>query len=153
MTRHWLGGLPRPYSMENALSHIRSREEDHAAGVAVHWAAAPQGGGPAIGAFSLMGLDRLRESGGGEVGYWVHPGARGKGVATEALRLLVRHAFTPSAEGGLGLRRLTLGRAEGNEASATVAERAGFRECGVENAAERLGDGTFADVHRYELLR
>lgn len=153
VTRHWLGGLPRPYSRENALRHIRSREEDHAAGVAVHWAAAPPGGGPAIGAFSLMGLDRLRESGGGEVGYWVHPGARGKGVATEALRLLVRHAFTPSADGGLGLRRLTLGRAEGNEASATVAERAGFRECGVEHAAERLGDGTFADLHRYELLR
>lgn len=152
-TRYWLGGLPDPYTRENALRYIRTREDDHAAGEGVHWAAAPAGGGPAIGAFSLLGLERLRETGTGEVGYWVHPAARGTGVATEALQLVVRHAFTATADGGLGLRRLTLGRAEGNDASAKVAERAGFRKYGVEHAAERLGDGTYADLHRYELLR
>lgn len=152
-SRYWLGGLPRPYTRETALRYIRSREDEHAAGEALHWAAARPTGGAAIGAFSLMGLERLRDSGAAEVGYWVHPAARGTGVATEALRLIVRHAFTAADDGGLGLRRLMLARAEGNEASAKVAKRAGFREYGVARAAERLGDGTFADLHWYELLR
>lgn len=148
VTRKWLGQLPSPYTYDTALGYIRSRENEHADGTAVHWAAAPAGGGPAIGAFSLM-LIRDRRA---EVGYWVHPAARGAGVATEAVRLVVRHAFTDEAAGGVGLRRLVLARAEGNDASAAVAERAGFRSYGVEHQAEQLGDGTWADLHWYELL-
>jgi hypothetical protein len=33
-----------------------------------------------------------------------------------------------------------------------VALRNGFAPFGVERAAERLGDGTFADLHWYDLL-
>jgi RimJ/RimL family protein N-acetyltransferase len=148
VTRKWLGQLPRPYTRETALGYIRSRENEHAGGTAVHWAAAPIGGGPAIGAFSLMGI----RDGRAEVGYWVHPAARGAGVATEAVRLVVRYAFTDPAASGLGLRRLVLARAAGNDASGTVAVRAGFREYGVEHQAEQLGDGSWADLHWYELL-
>lgn len=156
VSRRWLSGLPDPYTRTVALDYIRTRENDHAGGRAVHWAAAPRGrdggegtgGSAAIGSFSLMGI----EAGHAEVGYWVHPAARGAGVASEAVQLMVRHAFTAEADGGLGLRRLVLARAEGNDASAAVAERAGFRHCGVESLAEKLGDGSWADLHRYELL-
>ena len=148
VTRRWLGQLPSPYTYDTALGYIRSRENEHADGTAVHWAAAPVDGGPAIGAFSLMAI----RDGRAEVGYWVHPSARGTGVATEAVRLVVRHAFADEATGGLGLRRLVLARAEGNDASAAVAERAGFRPYGVEHQAEQLGDGTWADLHWYELF-
>ncbi|HEU4542953.1 MAG TPA: GNAT family N-acetyltransferase [Jiangellaceae bacterium] len=148
VTRKWLGQLPSPYTRDTALGYIRSRENEHADGTALHWAAAPVGGGPATGAFSLMGI----RDGRAEVGYWVHPAARKAGVATEAVRLMVQHAFTDPAHGGLGLRRLVLARAEGNDASGTVAERADFRPYGVEHQAEQLGDGTWADLHWYELL-
>ena len=65
---------------------------------------------------------------------------------------MVRYAFIPTADGGLGLRRLLLAHASGNEASRTVAMHNGFVHTGVERAAERLGDGTYADLHWYDLL-
>jgi len=151
VTRHWLGELPDPYTRDVAIGHIRSREEDASAGRAVHWAAADPTGGPAIGAFSLMGLDARR--GGAEVGYWVHPRVRGTGVAAAGVRLIVRHAFVPVEDGGLGLDRLVVAHAEGNEASRRVIERNGFRPMGVERAAERLGDGSVVDLRWYDLLR
>jgi RimJ/RimL family protein N-acetyltransferase len=152
VTRHWLGGLPDPYTRETALGYIASREDDHARGRGVHWAVALEERDPTVGSFSLMGVDDGHGPGSAEVGYWVLPRARGRGIATEAVRLMVAHAFAPAAEDGLGLRRLVLAHATGNEPSRAVALRNGFTPFGVERAAERLGDGTFADLHWYDLL-
>ena len=55
------------------------------------------------------------------VGYWLAPEARGRGVATHAVRLLARWAFAE-----LGLARLELTCGPDNEASQRVAERCGF---------------------------
>ncbi len=60
------------------------------------------------------------------VGYWLAPEARGRGVATRALRLAVAWAF---AERGVELLEL-LAEPE-NEPSCRVAERGGFRREGV----------------------
>lgn len=150
VTQHWLGGLPSPYTHETARAYIRDREEEAAAARGVHWAAALPEGGPAVGSFSLMGL--LSHDGGGEIGYWVHPAARGQGVATEAVGLMVRHAFAAPSAGGLGLRRLVIAHVTGNEASRTVIERAGFRPYGVERAGERIRGGVVLDLHWYDLL-
>ncbi|WP_199521528.1 GNAT family N-acetyltransferase [Jiangella anatolica] len=150
VTQHWLGGLPSPYTPQIARAYIHDREEEAAAGRGVHWAAALPEGGPAIGSFSLMGL--LTHDGGGEIGYWVHPSARGRGVATEAVGLMVRHAFAPASAGGLGLRRLVIAHVTGNDASRTVIERAGFRPYGVERAGERIRGGIVQDLHWYDLL-
>ena len=89
---------------------------------------------------------------GGEVGYWTHPQARGRGVTTEAVRLAVRHAFVPRADGGLGRRRLRLNVADGNDASRAVALHCGFVEVGRDRSAERLGDGSYVDLLRHDLL-
>ncbi|SDS17341.1 GNAT family N-acetyltransferase [Jiangella sp. DSM 45060] len=150
VTQHWLGGLPSPYTRDIARAYIRDREEEAAAGRGVHWAAALPEGGPAIGAFSLMGL--LTHDGGAEIGYWVHPAARGRGVATEAVGLMARHAFAPVPSGGLGLRRLVIAHVTGNDGSRKVIERAGFRPYGVERAGDRIRGGTVLDLHWYDLL-
>jgi RimJ/RimL family protein N-acetyltransferase len=152
VTRHWLGELPDPYTRDAALGYIANREQYHSTARGIHWAAALDDEAPAVGSFSLMatGDAPIRHS--AEVGYWVAPSARGHGVATEAVRLLVRHAFIETVDGGLGLRRLLLAHASGNEASKAVAVRNGFVPTGVERAAERLGDGTYADLHWYDLL-
>jgi RimJ/RimL family protein N-acetyltransferase len=60
-----------------------------------------------------------------EVGYWVKEDARGRGVATRALRLLVRYAIVDLHRPIVNLQTKV-----GNTASATVAERAGFRFVG-----------------------
>jgi RimJ/RimL family protein N-acetyltransferase len=63
----------------------------------------------------------VRTSGSAEIGYWVDPRARGRGVATDAVRAVCRWAFTtPDLE-------LIEWRCEvGNIASRRVAEKAGF---------------------------
>ncbi len=149
-TRHWLSELPDPYTPDVARAYIASRGEDPASGRGVHWAAADPGSDALAGAFSLMGVDR--HAGTAEVGYWTHPSVRARGLATEAVGLLARHAFVPAKDGGMGLRRLTLYAGAGNAASQRVAERAGFRRTGVQRAAERLGDGTYDDLVGFDLL-
>jgi RimJ/RimL family protein N-acetyltransferase len=56
------------------------------------------------------------------VGYWIAPGARGRGLATEALRAVVDWIRTAH-----GVHRLWLATHPDNVASQRVAEKAGFR--------------------------
>ncbi|MBC3762835.1 GNAT family N-acetyltransferase [Quadrisphaera sp. RL12-1S] len=164
-TQAWLPSLPSPYTVLDAASWIAGREEEQARGAGVFWAVRADsadsaedddddGGGavdgPLIAEVGLFTLgDGVRS---GEVGYWCHPDARGRGVTTAAVRLVVRHALAPTATGGLGLERVVVRVASRNAASRRVAEKAGFREVGVDRAAERLRDGTLDDFVRYDLL-
>lgn len=69
-----------------------------------------------------------------EVGWWVLPAHRGRGVATAAARLLVGWALTSSHEGadeGLGLARVVARIERGAVASEAVATRAGLRRLGT----------------------
>lgn len=150
VTRHWLAELPSPYTRETALSYIGSREEEHAAGWGIYWAAADPETDACLGSFGIMRMNY--STGTAEVGYWLHPAVRGRGVTTEAVRMLVRHASIAVEDGGLGLRRLTLNAAGGNLASQRVAEKAGFTRFGSAHSAERLGDGRFDDVVQFERL-
>jgi RimJ/RimL family protein N-acetyltransferase len=97
-----------------------------------------------------MGLDR--RSGGAEVGYWVHPDVRGKAVATEAVGLMLRHAFTNENNGGLGLRRVIVAHVVGNEGSRLPIERNGFKLIGDERAVHQFRDGSVGDRMWYDLL-
>jgi RimJ/RimL family protein N-acetyltransferase len=58
----------------------------------------------------------------GHVGYWLLPAARGRGLATSAVRLLSAWAVRD-----LGMTRLRLTTAVDNPRSQRVAERSGFR--------------------------
>jgi RimJ/RimL family protein N-acetyltransferase len=150
-TRHWLAGLPSPYTRLNALEFIHRRRELHATGAGVWWCLADPASDECLGNVSIMQLDDLDPSS-GEIGYWAHPDARGRGVMTEAVRLVVRHAFAAPDVGGLGLRRLSLFCAAGNPASAYVAKQAGFVQTGTQRAAEPLGDGSYDDLLAFDLL-
>ena len=63
----------------------------------------------------------MRAPGTAEIGYWVDPAARNRGVATEAVRAVCRWAFTR-----LDLEIIEWRTEVGNVASRRVAERAGF---------------------------
>jgi RimJ/RimL family protein N-acetyltransferase len=92
---------------------------------------------------------------GGEIGYWAHPDARGRGVVGEAVDLVVAHAFTPADEGGLGRNRLQIGSSRDNRASRRVAEQAGFALVGEVHQDGVVGigaDRTLDDGVWYELL-
>jgi len=69
----------------------------------------------------------------GEVMYWLAASARGRGVATKAVRLVSHWALTE-----LGLKRITLKTEVDNVPSQRVAERTGFRKF---RQSEENGDG------------
>jgi RimJ/RimL family protein N-acetyltransferase len=89
----------------------------------VHLIAVAADDGRLLGSFSIMELDR--EPGYGEIGYWVAAAARGRGIATRAVRLLTDWARTE-----LGLTRIEILPHKDNAPSRRVAEKAGYRDTG-----------------------
>lgn len=86
------------------------------------------------------------ESAIGELAYVVAPRARGRGVATTALRLLSTWALT-----GLRLERLQLSIRPDNAASHRVADKAGFRYEGILRSSKVIR-GKRTDSAMYSLL-
>lgn len=88
-----------------------------------------------------------RDSGLAAVGYWLRPEARGRGIATTAVKLLARWAFHE-----VGVQRLELTTAPENVASQRVAERAGFTREGVLRGLIAAKDGGRQDAVMFSLL-
>lgn len=106
--------VPEPYTEDDARAFVAEAETAYA----VVDAAADA----LVGAISL---DRVAE-GNGQIGYWVAREARGRGVATRALRLVARWGLA-----GCGFARVQLLTEPENVASQRVAERAGFTNEGL----------------------
>ena len=81
-----------------------------------------------------------------ELGYFLLPPARGRGIATEAVRLLVHYAFDHMA-----VNRLWASCDSGNEASASVMRRAGVPEEGRLRAETRDHHGRLHDTLMFGL--
>ncbi|MFY1586612.1 GNAT family N-acetyltransferase [Micromonospora sp. WMMD734] len=132
-------GMPHPYTVADAHWWI-------AEGAPAAW----RSGGAAY-AIVDAGTDRLVGGAGlsqvvpgrgqAELGYWVAPRARRRGIATATTRALATAAFQA------GLARLELLVGAENPASQRVALAAGFRLEGVRRAA-----GPGRDGDRYDLL-
>jgi RimJ/RimL family protein N-acetyltransferase len=86
------------------------------------------------------------EEGRGEVGYWLLPGARGRGVATRSARVVAEWGFS------LGLERIEAQTSLGNAASQRVLEHAGFTREGVRRSVRRQRGGR-EDRVVFSLLR
>ena len=82
-----------------------------------------------------------------EIGYWVGEPYWGKGIATEAVKLISDYGLST-----LGLIRIYAGVFGFNHASMRVLEKAGFRlECIFEKAVFK--NGNFCSEHRYSLTK
>ncbi len=151
-TRHWLAAnLPSPYTLEHAHSYIAGCIDGAQAGSSLCWCVADPESDLCVGSVAVMAL-RDAHGTAGEIGYWTHPEARGRGVMSEAVLMAVRHAFISREDGGLGRKRLRLNAATGNLASLHIARANGFVPIGRDRQSEPLGDGTFADLLRFDLL-
>lgn len=149
ITRRFLAALPHPYTAAVARSYLADCVWQAAIGAKATWAIADRETDQLLGNIAVMDLLGVDPTS-AEIGYWMHPAARGRGIMTEACRMIVRHALDPD---GLDRRRLVLYAAADNPASNAVARAAGYTHYGTQRAAERLGDGSFDDLHGYELLR
>jgi RimJ/RimL family protein N-acetyltransferase len=148
-SRQFLPFLPAPYTAEDARDWLVRNAESASMGVGVSWAMADPVTDQHLGNIGLPRIGRDEA----EIGYWAHPDARGRGVTTEAVALLIRHAFLDIEDGGLGFRRLFLKAAGSNPASQHIARANHMTECGRERGAETLGDGTVDDLVVFDLLR
>jgi RimJ/RimL family protein N-acetyltransferase len=142
-TAAWLGRLPVPYTLADAEAYLEDRRAVLADATAIGWAVADPDTDELLGSIALFDLVPGRSA---EVGYWTHPGARGRGVMTAAVRLATSHAFGP-----LGLVRLAAFAAVGNAASRHVIEQCGFTYIGTERQSVLVRDG-LADHACYDLL-
>lgn len=99
--------------------------------------------GDVVGGGTLHHLDTERAI--LEIGYFVLPHARGRGVGTTIARLLAEHAFS------LGIERVAAYVNVGNTASERVLERAGFTREGVVRSLP-VPDGRRVDKTLFSLL-
>jgi len=140
------GYNPGPAAAEGTVGveeWFRNRN-DWSSGGHASWAVrAP--GGELLGSVSLFDVSDAQLL--AEVGYWVVPAARGRGVATRGVCCAVRYAFET-----LGLHRVYLHHAVENSASCRVAVAAGFLLEGTLRQSWRYGDGLFHDDHLHGRL-
>lgn len=141
-TRYWLASLPEPYTRQDAADYLDSVREQAARRTGLTWCIADPEDNRCLGSVSLEGLDGYAKR--PEIGYWAHPDARGRGVVTEAVRLVTGHAEEHRLADSILIRC-----AIGNFASRHVAQQAGYTQVGVLPACEPLGDGQLADLVLY----
>jgi RimJ/RimL family protein N-acetyltransferase len=112
--------VPRPYGRAHAIEWIEGSGETLAKGTSIDWLAV-DAGDTVLASVGLMEIDS--ERGYGEIGYWVAREARGRGVATRAVRLVRDWAHRV-----LGLAMVEIMVHEENHPSRAVARSAGFEE-------------------------
>ena len=117
--QRWVG-VPSPYRREHAESWLASCAAQAESGEALTLLA-EDGGGRLAGSFSLLEL--ARGGGYGEIGYWVAPDARGRGVASRSVTLL-----RDWGAAALRLRTIEILVHRDNAPSRAVALRAGFAD-------------------------
>lgn len=150
-SKHWLSTLPSPYTEDSARAYLDTMPPAESVAHRVAWCGADPDTDLLLANIAIFDLGGDDPSA-GEIGFWTHPGARGRGMMTEAVGLVVEHALTPLTDSGLGLRRLQLLAAAGNAASGHIARRTGFLEVGRERQAELLGDGSYDDLITFDVL-
>ena len=114
--------VPPDYSEADGRDWLAHVESEHTRGRGVYLAV--EEGGVLAGACDIRVL--ASDPAVGELGFWLGPAARGRGVMTRAVRLISRWAFEE-----LGLARVQLLAHPDNHASIQVAERAGFVREGI----------------------
>jgi ribosomal-protein-serine acetyltransferase len=94
-----------------------------------------------------VGFDRVDwDSRSTSVGYWLAQDRQGRGIMTEAVAALTAYAFDVWK-----LNRVEIRVAVGNQRSAAVAQRLGFRDKGIFRQRDREVD-SFKDIVVYAML-
>jgi len=164
--------IPQPYSTADAEWYIANAAKGWASGKMLTWAVRNprgcQGGGfdqsgalqvargvtddtepPILGTIDLRFDDAPPGLVSGSIGYAMYPPARGRGLMTEAVRLVLDWGF--STEGG-NMARATWRALVGNWPSRRVAWKAGFRVEGTLRS-ELIDRGKLADAWLGTLMK
>jgi RimJ/RimL family protein N-acetyltransferase len=127
------GRIPHPYSLADAQEWIGQTDGESAFGIAYRWRL--------VGVCGYMATGQHEA----EIGYWLGKRWWGRGLATEAVQLLVQHCFET------GFHRLTCGHFVDNPASQRVIQKLGFEPVG-DGAVWCEARGQNVPVKTYRLL-
>jgi RimJ/RimL family protein N-acetyltransferase len=127
--------VPSPYTESDARAYVEAAARALAEGDGAMLLVADSSSDRVLGAVSLS-VDVRDWS--GELGYWIAPEARGRGIASRGCRLLLRFGFDH-----LELGYVMLWAAAANAGSNAVARRLGFTHEGTSRAA--MLDGPTGD--------
>jgi len=141
-TAEWVNALPAP----DGESLVRLLESRRRAGRLLLLSIVGNDGAFLGEILLFVRTPEAAETDTGEIAYIVAPAARGRGIATEAVRLLSLWALA-----GLGLQRLQLTIRPGNVSSIRVAEKAGYRLEGTLRSVKVIR-GKRVDGSLYSLL-
>ena len=136
-----------PYTEEEARKFIATSRDLplDAEGVYLHLAIEHKATGRVIGTSCIKVTSRAHRQ--GDMGWFLHAGCRGQGLATEASRAMLEFAFTT-----LDLHRITAHCDGGNERSLLMAERLGMqREAFFRETV--FFDGEWHSQHGLSILR
>jgi RimJ/RimL family protein N-acetyltransferase len=116
--------VPSPYTVDDAVAYLEGCAARWSSGDAAPFVITDGATGTLLGSIGLHDLGVAMT--GPHVGYWVAAEARGRGVATRALRLIARWALED-----LALARLEVYVFVENDRSQRVAASAGFTREGI----------------------
>ncbi len=137
--RIWLPFVDTTFDASDSLKYIRFVESSGEKVFAI------EAGGEFCG---LAGFRDTDESAGQtEIGYWLIPPFRGRGIMRRCVRVLCGCAFDT-----MGVKRVIIKCAVGNRKSAAVPLSLGFEMRGIEPRGELLSDG-WTDLAVWELER
>jgi ribosomal-protein-serine acetyltransferase len=120
----WLPWCHAAYGLDDALAWVRASRDARARGDECAFVVTDAAEGALLGGCGLNQVEAVNRR--ANLGYWVRTAATGRGVATEAARLVAEFALTV-----LGLGRLEIVAATGNQASQRVAEKLGAVREGI----------------------
>lgn len=120
----WMSWAHLRYSEDEADEYIRSARRNWDAGTQYVFAVSEARDGAMLGAVSLSHIHPVYHF--CNLGYWIRASRHGNGFAGRAARLAAKFAFEQ-----VGLVRVEIVVAVGNEASLKVAEKTGARREGI----------------------
>lgn len=124
--------LPHPYLRRHAAEFVRRKRAEFRRRESLALAIVARSDVSLVGMIELT--PRSRADRVAELGYWIAPGQRGQGFATEAARAMCEVGFEL-----LRLHRIEAGALARNHASIRVLDKAGFRHEGRHRARARVG--------------
>ncbi len=136
--------IPQPYTLEDGRWFVNHAAEESATGPSAHFAIVDPATDSLLGSMSRHGLSDHRMM----FGYWLARGARGRGVTTRALRLIVDWTLATTK-----VIRLELYTDVDNDRSGRVALRAGFEFEGIRRAWDLDRDGHPINAAFYVRIR
>lgn len=140
----WLPGLKNAKSVKDQQGFIAASLVEFGQQKSMNCALYYRGELAGIAGFNMISNELKKV----KIGYWLGSGFTGKGIMHRAVRFLVRHAFD-----NLGMEKVEILVSEGNVASISVIEGAGFEREGVITNCELLVDGTIANHICYAVFK